>query len=120
MEQNRTQVHFRLDEGVAFVMTHKDGSRTLHVFTESGTLKVAEDVVNLYQVPAGNAGQHVFGTGGTFVAGSGSGQSGTWSSSGGGGAGARQPFFAFTVIGEGGAGGAGGAFGEDGQPGGTS
>lgn len=100
------QVHFKLDEGVAFLMTHTDGSRTLHVFRESGTMHVPEDVIDLQQIRPKLERQAVFSNmGGAFVAGS-----------GGGGQGGSQSFFACTV----GKGGAGGGLGTPARPEGGS
>jgi len=88
-----TQVHFKLDEGVAFLMTHTDGSRTLHVFRESGTLRVPEDVIDLQQIRPQLERQTVFSSGGSFVAGSGgAGRSG-------------ESYFRSVVVGKGGGGG---------------
>jgi len=61
------RLSIKLDEGVAFIMTHKDGTRTLHVFCESGTLRVPEDVVHVRQITP-TADRQFVGSSGSYVA----------------------------------------------------
>jgi len=53
------QMAVALTDGVALVITHQDGSRTLHVFKESGVLKVPETMVSIQHIAAGTHSQGV-------------------------------------------------------------